>query len=162
LIIDCIPASGSFLDIGCANGLLMESLVRWANEKGLELDIFGLDISPELVALAIQRLPHFADRLFVGNALSWRLPRKFDFVRTGLEYVPRIRQHDFIQHLLDHLVLPGGRLIIGAFNQELAEFKAEPTPRQVIEDLGFVVSGEVERPHPRDRRLVYKALWIHR
>ena len=29
-----IDRSGSFLDIGCANGLLMESVVAWARQAG--------------------------------------------------------------------------------------------------------------------------------
>jgi SAM-dependent methyltransferase len=160
LIVDCIPKSGSFLDIGCANGHLMESLCEWGREKGLVVDVFGLDISPELVDLAERRLPQFVDRFFVGNALTWKPPRKFDFVRTCLEYVPRSRQRDLLTHLLAHAVRPGGRLIIGTFNEEREEFKAEPALREIVEQLGFEVAGEVARPHQRDPRLFYKAFWI--
>jgi hypothetical protein len=38
--------------------------------------------------MARHRLPHWADRIAVGNALDWIPGRSFDFVRTGLEYAP--------------------------------------------------------------------------
>ena len=34
-IADCIEKSGTFLDIGCANGYLLECIIKWAEEKGL-------------------------------------------------------------------------------------------------------------------------------
>jgi hypothetical protein len=37
---------------GCANGYLMESLERWGRRRGMAISVFGLDISPRLVALA--------------------------------------------------------------------------------------------------------------
>src|SRR5207247_9908708 len=66
-----INKDGTFLDIGCANGLLMESLVRWAGEAGHVLEPYGIDISEKLAGLARQRLPQWSDRISVGNALYW-------------------------------------------------------------------------------------------
>jgi SAM-dependent methyltransferase len=67
-ILDTVPCSGSFIDVGCANGHLLECLVARERERGIELYPFGVDISAPLVALAQQRLAHWADRFFVGNA----------------------------------------------------------------------------------------------
>ncbi len=64
---DAINRDGSFLDIGCANGYLLECLPGWTP---YELDRYGLDIAPELVNLARRRLPELADRLWIGNALA--------------------------------------------------------------------------------------------
>ena len=47
-----IDRSGSFLDIGCANGLLMESVVACAREKGHAVEPCGLDISGRLASAA--------------------------------------------------------------------------------------------------------------
>jgi len=88
--------SGTFLDVGCANELLMESTARWSRAKGLEIEPYGLDISPELAAVARSRLPEWAERIFVGNALGWAPPFRFDVVRTGLEYVPPSRRRKLV------------------------------------------------------------------
>ncbi len=34
LIAEAVDRDGSFLDIGCASGYLMESLVRWCRDRG--------------------------------------------------------------------------------------------------------------------------------
>lgn len=68
-IVAPIDRDGSFLDIGCANGLLMENVVAWAGEDGHRVEPYGLDISRKLAELARQRLPRWRDRIFVGNAL---------------------------------------------------------------------------------------------
>jgi len=91
LIADAIDRRGTFLDIGCASGYLMESIQRWCAEKGVAIEPYGLDIAPELADLAKSRLPHWAHRIFTGNALGWRPPMRFNFVRTCM-YVPRRRR----------------------------------------------------------------------
>ncbi|MGZ3686607.1 MAG: class I SAM-dependent methyltransferase, partial [Bdellovibrionota bacterium] len=88
LIAEGVNRSGTFLDIGCANGHLMETLEDWCRERGHALEMHGLDIAPELAELARKRLPRYAPRIYVGNAFGWLPPKKFTFVRTGLEYVP--------------------------------------------------------------------------
>jgi len=69
-VADCMDRSGSFLDIGCANGYLLECCLKWTVERGILIEPYGLDISEKLVALAKQRLPQYADRFFVGNAFN--------------------------------------------------------------------------------------------
>jgi SAM-dependent methyltransferase len=103
---------GTFLDLGCANGLLMESVHRWAAEDGRQLDPDGLDASERLVALARRRLPHWHDRFFVGDALTWTPPRRFDFVHTMVDLVPPHRRPAWLRRVLDEMVAPGGRLIV--------------------------------------------------
>lgn len=41
---------GSFLDVGCANGHLLESMVAWCAGRGLRLEPYGIDLSAGLVA----------------------------------------------------------------------------------------------------------------
>lgn len=156
LILDAVDHDGSFLDVGCANGHLMESLHTWAAEGGIHLDLWGIDISAELVALARERLPQWRDHIFLGNALDWRPPRRFAFVRTGVDYVPRHRRSNFLQHLLAEVVEPGGRLIIGVFNEEASQAAVEAAVRS----LGFDVGGRAERSHPDSDELVRRLCWI--
>jgi len=160
LIADAVDRNGTFLDVGCASGFLMECMARWTQEKGLAVEMFGLDIAPELAALARRRLPHWADRIYVGNAIDWQPPMRFDFVRTGLEYVPLRRQSDFVARLLRDVVAPGGRLIIGTYGEERDDTRVEPSVEEQLAHWGFPISGRTERPNRRDSRLVYRVLWI--
>lgn len=52
---------------------------------------------PKLVELARGRLPQWADRIFLGEALSWDPPRRFDFVRTELCYVRPAREGELLK-----------------------------------------------------------------
>jgi protein-L-isoaspartate O-methyltransferase len=61
LVAEAIDRDGSFLDVGCANGYLMECLPQWTSFK---VEPFGLEIAPELAALARQRLPQWTDRIW--------------------------------------------------------------------------------------------------
>ena len=65
----------------------MESVVRWSEERGYRLEPYGLDISPELIAVARKWLPQWADHLYVGNARDWEPTRRFDFVRLFLDLI---------------------------------------------------------------------------
>ena len=157
---DAIDRDGTFLDVGCASGYLMECVQRWAQERGKSVEPYGLDIAPELVALARSRLPQWADRIFTGNIISWQPPMRFDFVRSGLGYVPRHRRRELLERLLREVVAPDGRLIIGTFNDEKDETRAESPLEEEITSWSFVIARRLERPHYHDDRLVYRVMWI--
>jgi 2-polyprenyl-3-methyl-5-hydroxy-6-metoxy-1,4-benzoquinol methylase len=53
-IADAIDRDGTFLDVGCASGQLLESLVEWTP---FQIEPYGLDLAPALVELARRRLP---------------------------------------------------------------------------------------------------------
>jgi predicted pyridoxine 5'-phosphate oxidase superfamily flavin-nucleotide-binding protein/SAM-dependent methyltransferase len=114
-IVRAIDRDGTFLDIGCANGLLMESLVAWAEYR---VEPYGLDFAPRLVELARRRLPQWADRIFLGDARTWEPPRSFDFVRTELVYVEERERRGYVERLLRHFLEPGGRLIVCGYGGE--------------------------------------------
>ena len=148
IVAEGIPATAqTYLDVGCANGLLMESVHRWSG-----VEPYGLEISPELAELARRRLPHWRDRIFVGSALIWEPGRRFDVVRTGLEYVPKPRRPELVAHLLSFC----DRLVIGKFNEEAGERRLEGE----VASWGRVIAGHAERAHRTEPRLVYRAFWI--
>jgi hypothetical protein len=135
-IVDGITADGTFLDLGCANGHLMDCVRRWAAERGLSVEPYGVDIGPRLVDLARRRLPHWADRIWVGNALTWRAPdgRRFDYVHLLLDFVPPSGRADLLRHALDHLV--ERRLLVSHYTRG-----AYPTARDIVTELGFGIAG---------------------
>ena len=155
-IAEAIDRDGTFLDVGCANGLLMESIVAWARERGHRVEPYGLDISPRLAALARSRYPAWGERVHVGNALFWSPPRRFDFVRTELEYVPRYRAPELVAHLLDRTVAPGGRLVVCGYGTDTAEDVGATLRR-----WGYAVAGETAGRDLEGRVLV-RVAWIDR
>jgi hypothetical protein len=152
-VLAAVDAPGDLLDVGCANGYLMESLHRWAAADGIALEPYGLEVSAALADLARARLPHWADRVFTGNALYWVPARRFDYVRTGLEYVPAARRADLIRHLLDNVV--GRRLIVGSYNEEVGSRRIEDE----VTALGYRIAGRAERAHP-DPRVARRVFWL--
>jgi SAM-dependent methyltransferase len=155
-----IDRDGSFLDVGCANGHLLESMVAWCAERGVRLEPFGVDLSAGLIAEARRRLPEWADRLWVGNAVDWTAPdgRRFDVVHTLLDLVPAARVEQMLRHQLERLVVPGGRLLVSSYVpvQDRSRHAAE-----VLGRLGFRVDG-VTRPAPTPGRAVPPSAWVRR
>jgi hypothetical protein len=154
-VVDALERDGTFLDCGCANGYLMECVPRWAAGRGLRIEPYGIDIIPELVALARRRLPHWANRIWVGNVLHWTPLRRFDVVRAGLEYVPARRRGDLVRHLLRDVAVPGGRVVLGPFSEEPDRHATE----DVLASWGLPPSGGSQVPHP-DPRVVRRLLWV--
>jgi hypothetical protein len=146
LLADAVAPGQAFLDVGCANGHLMESMAAWAG-----VEPYGLEIAPELADLARRRLPQWASRIWVGNAATWEAPRRFDVVRTGLDYVPPPRRPAYVEHLLGF----ADRVLVGVFNEE-RETRALETE---VASWGFRIAGRAEREHPHPR-LAYRAFWL--
>jgi SAM-dependent methyltransferase len=143
-IISAIDRDGAFLDVGCANGLLMESLAAWAGKEGYGIEPYGLELIELLAALARRRLPHWSERIIIGNAVEWRAPFPFDFVRTELEYAPPHRRREMVERLLGECLSPGGRLILCSYGSS-----RRPTPQaepvgEILRDWGYAVAGESE------------------
>jgi hypothetical protein len=158
LLLDAVPAgkrSLSLLDVGCANGYLLESLARWGSERGLALELSGLDISWRLAELARRRLPELAERIWVGNALEWRPARRFDLVHSALDYVPHARRRESLEHLFRHVVAPGGRVVLRAERVQ----SGVPDLIEQVRGLGFVVGGVLESRHPGGGEL-RRTLWL--
>jgi len=138
-IAEAIDRGGSFLDVGCASGYLMESIVRWSPHR---IEPYGLDFAPAIAALARARLAQWTDRIFTGNALTWEPPLRFDFVRTELVYVPAERRASLVERLLERFVAPRGCLIVCGYGSPRSGL--EPDPVQcTVRELGYVPDLEL-------------------
>ena len=146
-IAEAVDHDGHFLDVGCANGLLLESLTGWLRPEGVTIIPHGVDFVPELVALARARLPHVPPSNFeVANVWDWQSPRQYDYVRTNLDYVPPEYWPAWVARQYDHLVAPGGRLILCLYYPSRDPRPAPPLPADVLLALGLPVAGAASAP----------------
>ena len=146
-ILEAIEADGEILDVGCANGYLLECLVSWGRERGIALVPFGLDFGPGLIELARQRLSDYGDHFFVGNAWTWQPPRRFRYVYSLYDCVPEQHAADYVRRLAERFVAPGGRLILGAYG---SRSKNEPPydVADLIRRAGLTVAGTAAGGEP--------------
>ena len=92
------------LDLGCGNGALTAALV----ERGL--DAFGMDASPEMLALARERHPDL--RFTQGDATTFALERPVDVVFSNamLHWIDRDRHPQALAHVAA-VLRPGGQFV---------------------------------------------------
>jgi SAM-dependent methyltransferase len=106
LIAERVPGARSLLDIACGTGKHLELL------RG-HFDVAGLDLDPELLAIARERVPGVA--LHESDMTNFDLGRRFDVVAclfSSIGYVrdePRLRSA--IAAIARHLE-PGGLLVV--------------------------------------------------
>jgi 2-polyprenyl-3-methyl-5-hydroxy-6-metoxy-1,4-benzoquinol methylase len=79
------------LDVGAGSGTLALSLVRWARREGFDLKVTGLELVPEIAALARERTRDYPEVTVVeSDFFTWEPKEPFDYV-TGslfLHHVP--------------------------------------------------------------------------
>ena len=142
-ILDAIDTDGDLLDIGCANGFLLKCLVKWGGERGLRLTPHGLDQGTRLIELAKERLPEYADNFHVGNAWDWQPPRRYRYVYMLYDCLPIEYLAEGVSGLMERVVAPKGRLIIGAYGS-----KSNSIPPfdigEFLESARFGVVGRTE------------------
>lgn len=159
VIMAAVHRSGDFLDVGCANGLLMESLAAWSTEQGKSLRLHGLEVSRALAQRARASVPAAADRIHVGDVMTWIPPQRFDFVRTELVYAPPAARPALVIRCLEKLVAEGGRLIICSYRSS-GERDAEDLV-DMLTDCGHGVGGTAQALDD-DGSVMTKVAWIDR
>jgi len=143
LILDALHGDGDFLDVGCANGYVLECLVGWAAKRQIVLTPYGVDLGAGLIELARKRLSEFADHIWVANAWDRQARRRFRYVYTLYDCVPAGFLDRYVGRLLTRCVKPDGRLIVGADGSRSDGVPASDIARQFAE-VGFPVTGSAE------------------
>ena len=141
-IADCIEESGTFLDIGCANGYLLECILKWTEERNLNIIPFGLDLSEKLVVLAKERLPEYKGNFFIGNAWEWNNPMRFDYVRTEIVYVPECLQKQYIERIISLYLKKNGILLVTEYRSRRDDIN-KPWIDKMLCDWGFNINKQV-------------------
>ncbi len=160
VILSAIERSGTFLDIGCANGLLLECLIAWASERGVAIEPHGIDLVPELIDLARKRLPAYASNFAAANAFTWISPRRYDYVHLLLESAPPSRHREYLRRILDSAVARGGRLIVSNYGSR----SKNESPIDVagyLSSLDFAVAGSAAASES-DGFVMTRTAWIER
>ena len=140
-ILRAVDGDGDFLDVGCANGFLLECLMKWALERGVHLTPFGVDAGAGLIELAGKRFPDLRGNFHVANAWDWQPPRRFQYVYTLYDCVPVDFLEEYVQRLSARYVDDGGRLIIGAYgsrSKNVPPFDIEG----FLKSMGITIEGK--------------------
>ncbi|MEX0763425.1 MAG: class I SAM-dependent methyltransferase [Dehalococcoidia bacterium] len=146
-ILEAIDGDGDLLDVGCANGYLLECLLAWAEEQGRPLVPYGVDINPGIIEEARRRLPIFAHHFWVANAWEWMPPRQFTYVYALHDSVPATFLEEYVRRLLNRAVEPGGRLIVGAYGNRSRNEPPLPVA-DTLRDYGCKVTGSATGGEP--------------
>jgi SAM-dependent methyltransferase len=146
-ILDAITSSGSLLDVGCANGHLLDCLMKWGAERGLALVPHGVDRSEGLIERARALLPDFAENLHVGDSWTWIPPTQCDYVYALHDCVPLDYLPEYVDRLMRFAVAEGGRLILGAYGSLSRGLKPYDV-RGFLESRGYAVAGSSEGGSP--------------
>ena len=144
LVLDAVPDDGDLLDVGGANGYLLECLVQWGHERHVRLTPYGVDCGARLIALAQQRLPQYAAHFWVASAWEWMPPRQFRDVYSLYDCVPDELRPEYIRRLVTRYVEAGGTLILGAYGS----YSKQEAARDIATDIaaaGFCVAGSSSR-----------------
>ncbi len=141
-ILTPVTRNGTILDLGCANGHLLECLVGWAAEAGVGLVPYGVDQDPALIELANERVPAFAAHFFSANVWSWVPPRRFTYVYSLADVVPEEFLARYLPRLHAEFLEPGGVLIVGSYG---SHSRSEPplALEQLVPSFGLPLSGSV-------------------
>ena len=160
-LLDAVDGDGDFIDLGCANGHLLQSVLGWASERGIDLTPYGIDLNPRLLQETMKRFPDKPDHFWVANAWGWLPPKRFRWVYAIWDLVPIEYLPHLARHLLQHAVKRNGALILGAYGS-----KSEDWPSIAIADVlreggvpvsGVSQGGELPRGGP-----VTRFAWVRR
>ena len=141
-ILTAVDRDGTILDLGCANGFLLECLLAWGNERGVALVPYGVDQSAALIHLARERFPAFPDHFFIANVWSWVPPRRFTYVYTLADVVPESFLRAYLRRLAAEFVESGGVLIVGSYGSHSRG--EQPLPlEKLLPRYGLELGGSV-------------------
>ena len=164
VIVAAFDHDGTWLDVGCANGLLMQTLCGWAAERNVRVEPYGLELSQRVAQRARQRLPRWAGRIWPGNVMTWMPPMRFDYVTLLPEFVPVELRGAMLVRVRDQFLKPTGRLSVSCYRPGAApgqHDRGAPSAPQLLCELGFAADGFAE-VQDEDGTLWTSVAWLDR
>lgn len=144
--------TGTVLEIACGTGLWTESLA------GVADTVTAIDVAPEAVAIARDRVRSSNVRFEVADVFSWTTAKRFDviFFSAWLSHVPMSRFEPFWT-MLRQLLAEGGRVL---FVDEHVDERAKETyltgeivERQLQDGSRYRIVKNFVDPERLERRL---------
>lgn len=152
-IVEAIHRDGSFLDVGCANGLLAADVAAWASARGHHIEPFGVDLGERLIGEARVLLPDLAANFVAADAWAWHPARRWTFVYSLLDLSPDELRPEWLHHLLGW-VTPGGRLIVGSYGSESRRMAPQPVA-EILKQCDLPVAGDAVAGNPPVTRFAW-------
>jgi SAM-dependent methyltransferase len=124
-----MDVTGNVLEIACGTGLWTDALA------GVAQTVTAIDIAPEALALAADRVGSDNVRFEVADIFSWKSTARFDviFFSAWLSHVPDSRFERFWQLLRDLLAEGGRVLFIDEHVEERAKEQYLPDEAEIVE-----------------------------
>jgi hypothetical protein len=157
-LVEAFHRSGTWLDVGCANGYLLETLPTWVSRRNVTLEPHGLELIPSVADLARARLPHFAAHIHTGDVTEWEPTRRWTFVTALTDAVPPAGLATLVRRLLDRFAEPAGRVIVSSYGSSTLRQPAEDVAERLSEE-GFDVAGAAQA-RSADGIIVTQTVWI--
>ncbi len=154
--------NGAWLDVGCANGLLMATLPIWVAGKGFAIEAHGLELSARVAERARIRYPHFADRIWTGNVMSFEPLIRFGFVTAISDSVAPNRCAAMVERIAALYLKRGGRVILSCYGPGgfITSTKASADdPRRFIAEAGLRVAGYAEHRDEENNLTKVRTAW---
>lgn len=123
IVVGAVPTARTLLDVACGTGALLRELRRW-------FDVEGMDISPEMLAIARRRLRNVP--LHHGDMRALDLGRRFDAVTclfSSIGYViDEGSLRETIGRLAAHVARPGVLILDGWVRPDEWRIEGQPRP----------------------------------
>ena len=85
------------VDVGCGYGDSLRRIERWAHENGVAVELTGLDLNPDAVAIAAEATPpSSAVRWVAADVFAWQPDKPIDLIVSSL-FTHHLSEPDLIR-----------------------------------------------------------------
>jgi len=123
------PEQANVLEIGCGPG----NVTRYLLEKRPDFKIHGIDVAPNMIALAIKNNTHASFEVMDCSAIN-SFEQKFDAIMCGF-CIPYINKEDAIQLIFDTacLLKPNGVFYLSTMEDAYSKSRRRGSPNHDLE-----------------------------